>query len=125
MSQTPNVNVIHRTDLTDSDKAIVIQSPCDGLAKAIQQYRRNFSLEVEPCGAGTVVPFLATLASGGTNGNGHHGEPGKSGVGPGPANGVEPAASSAVASCGKCGSREWLKIDGCMVCQGCGYSKCG
>ncbi|MEQ1463785.1 hypothetical protein, partial [Salmonella enterica] len=26
---------------SDSDKAIVIQSPCDGLAKAIQHYRGN------------------------------------------------------------------------------------
>lgn len=110
---------------SDSEKSIVIQSPCDGLAKAIQQYRRNFSSDCEASGAGAVVPFLATLAAGGSNGNGHNGESVSNGNGAGTSNGGEPAANAAVASCGKCGSREWLKIDGCMVCQGCGYSKCG
>ncbi|MBK7839873.1 MAG: hypothetical protein IPJ49_19800 [Candidatus Obscuribacter sp.] len=32
---------------SDSDKAVVVQSPCDGLAKAIQHYRKNHSQDHE------------------------------------------------------------------------------
>jgi len=84
----------------DATKAIVIQSPCDGLAKAIQQYRRSFKRDV----AKTETTATSTDLS------------------------ADPAyegRNSAVQPCGKCGSEEWIKIDGCLVCQGCGFSKCG
>jgi ribonucleotide reductase alpha subunit len=32
--------------------------------------------------------------------------------------GVEPR-------CGECGSEQWLRFDGCMICQSCGFSQCG
>ena len=94
----------------DSEKAIVIQSPCDGLAKAIQQYRRNFSTDPDYNYGATVnakghsfVPLTGTTDSALVNEVPHRTLP----------------------SCGKCGSEAWVKIDGCLVCQGCGFSKCG
>jgi hypothetical protein len=27
--------------------------------------------------------------------------------------------------CTHCGQDDWVKADGCFVCQSCGYSKCG
>ncbi len=101
----------------DSEKAIVVQSPCDGLAKAIQHYRRNFSkatstqynavAKIETYGGASAVSLKGAAL--GT---------------------VESAPASDVLqrvlpSCGKCGSESWIKIDGCLVCQGCGFSKCG
>lgn len=93
---------------SDCDKAVVIQSPCDGLAKAIQQYRRSFC-------AATSKEFVtaATLP-----------EVGKAGGASELSFQVEGSVRT-MPNCGKCGSEQWLKIDGCYVCQGCGYSKCG
>jgi ribonucleoside-diphosphate reductase alpha chain len=28
-------------------------------------------------------------------------------------------------TCGQCNSNQWLKIDGCLICQSCGFSPCG
>lgn len=99
----------------DSDKAVVVQSPCDGLAKAIQNYRRHYALnhegmaEAEEALNHNIVPQNAITNSAPPSSN---------------------SASSADAgprgkSCGKCGSAEFIRIDGCNVCQSCGYSKCG
>lgn len=93
---------------SDAEKPLVIQSPCDGLAKAILQYRRNFEA---PATAGT---------SGGTNTSVTY-----TTVKTQASTTVEEGWSEAISACGKCGSSEWLKIDGCLVCQGCSYSKCG
>ncbi len=86
---------------SDSDKAVVVQSPCDGLAKAIQHYRRSYSQPEKP---------LAQTVNG-------------------PTTTVEDVAQSVrntrTTPCGKCGGAEWLRIDGCNVCQACGFSKCG
>lgn len=110
---------------SDSDKAVVVQSPCDGLAKAIQHYRKTHSQgndEINEAHAalnnGAVpkaaivnaqaqpvqmtIGMLAEAANTSTN----------------PLGRTQPA-------CGKCGGDTWLKIDGCNVCQSCGYSKCG
>lgn len=96
---------------SDSEKSIVIQSPCDGLAKSIQQYRRHFSAEGTGLdGLPGVVPFTVSIKPSGSNG--HHPD-------------EEHGSPEALSSCGKCGGREWLKIDGCLVCQCCGFSKCG
>lgn len=92
---------------TDQDKSVVIQSPCDGLAKAIQQYRRNFSTTVT--GNGKFALALKAQKSDRPSEIACIGE----------------SAAQGVATCSKCGANEWLKIDGCLVCQGCGYSKCG
>jgi len=95
----------------DSDKAVVVQSPCDGLAKAIQNYRRHYALnhegmaEAEESLNHTLVPQAAITNSASVSPTESAGPRGK--------------------SCGKCGSAEFLKIDGCNVCQSCGYSKCG
>ncbi|MBX9876998.1 MAG: hypothetical protein K2Y22_00930 [Candidatus Obscuribacterales bacterium] len=92
----------------DEEKAVVVQSPCDGLAKAIQRYRRNFSTSKENFNV-----LLKTMA--------------KVEIQTAP-DADAPATSqtaSRIAACSKCGTQDWLKIDGCQVCQGCGYSKCG
>jgi len=96
---------------SDAEKSIVVQSPCDGLAKAIQQYRRKHSDDSVENGnsngasAGNYTLRSELFSGGGQSADRHKTE--------------------ALAACGKCGSAEWLKIDGCLVCQGCGYSKCG
>lgn len=90
----------------DEEKAVVVQSPCDGLAKAIQRYRRNFNANKENF---NVVLKTIARVEGDTN---HQPIP-------------ESSPASRVAACSKCGTQDWLKIDGCQVCQGCGYSKCG
>jgi len=90
----------------DADKSVVIQSPCDGLAKAIQQYRRWYDRQnaqgktFTPVNYETVVSVEAPTAS------------------------FEPTRGS-MPSCGKCGGESFVKIDGCVVCQSCGFSKCG
>ncbi len=94
---------------SDSDKPVVVQSPCDGLAKAIQHYRRVHSNAADNR---TVTEIHAPAVAIQT------------------VTGIETTAelnngARAQASCSKCGSGDWLKIDGCMVCQGCGFSKCG
>jgi ribonucleotide reductase alpha subunit len=87
---------------SDSDKAAVIQSPCDGLAKAIQHYRRWFDAPGMP---------------------GH--SQGQLGVSTVNAKQRQQSKEELRSVCDKCGSNEWLAIDGCYVCQGCGYSICG
>lgn len=96
---------------SDTDKPVVIQSPCDGLAKTIQHYRRVHSKPGELKGAAEIYPQIATnnqavsLSETPTIEQNSH--------------------VRAQATCSKCGAGDWLKIDGCMVCQGCGFSKCG
>ncbi|MBI4532677.1 MAG: hypothetical protein HY711_01920, partial [Candidatus Melainabacteria bacterium] len=96
---------------SDCEKSMVIQSPCDGLAKAIQQYRHHYSSKVAlPStgnGNGAVPGFWNSISS----------NPGN--------DSTEVSLAATQLSCSKCGSHEWLKIDGCIVCQGCGYAKCG
>ncbi len=103
----------------DSDKSVVIQSPCDGLAKAIQKYRRHFEQnKVEENGLLEIVPETENgMASCGAID-----------ASPNPSDSLPTARSHSPAHyspCSKCGSESWLKIDGCTVCQSCGYSKCG
>ncbi|MBX9694181.1 MAG: hypothetical protein K2Z81_17490, partial [Cyanobacteria bacterium] len=86
---------------SDSDKAVVVQSPCDGLAKAIQHYRRHYDNPENPQEP-VVIGELNT-----------HEEPGQS------------VRNTRMTPCSKCGGADWLRIDGCNVCQSCGFSKCG
>jgi hypothetical protein len=92
----------------DADKSVVIQSPCDGLAKAIQQYRRWHDRKLGVDSKSSVTPSVSyeTVVSV-----------------EGPA--VQEPSGIARPSCGKCGGESFVKIDGCSVCQSCGYSKCG
>jgi ribonucleotide reductase alpha subunit len=89
---------------SDSEKAVVVQSPCDGLAKAIQQYRRNHS-KVESAAIDFTpevqdsTKLSVTLDA--------------------------PKTGKISPTCSKCGANDLLKIDGCLVCQSCSYSKCG
>jgi ribonucleoside-diphosphate reductase alpha chain len=94
---------------SDSEKSVVVQSPCDGLAKAIQQYRRTFNTPVTETDNSNTNYRIASNTAGG-------------GVVPVV---VESSLYESVSACSKCGVQDWLKIDGCNVCQGCGYSKCG
>jgi ribonucleoside-diphosphate reductase alpha chain len=113
----------------DSDKAITIQSPCDGLAKAIQHYRRNFSKT-----ASSEYNMLVKLEASVSGSNSLHS--GEISVTASSSQHVEAGTASsanagseylhrALPSCGKCGAEAFIKIDGCLVCQGCGFSKCG
>ncbi len=86
----------------ESEKAEVIQSPADGLAKAILKYRAQFTKAPER--------YI-------------HGK-----------DGADATASDASAAyqtgespseCTVCGLSDWLHVDGCLVCQDCGYSRCG
>jgi ribonucleotide reductase alpha subunit len=107
---------------SDSDKAVVVQSPCDGLAKAIQHYRGRHThnsaqatAELGMAPQGSVSPAVL-----------HSTAP----VGVTPGQLTLDLMSDIVQGrrqppCGKCGGEAWLKIDGCNVCQSCGYSKCG
>lgn len=94
----------------ESEKAELIQSPSDGLAKAILKYRKqvaggpNRGFE-PPHPEAESAPSANGQA---TNGNRYHDT----------ANGV-------AGECSTCGMQDWLLIDGCWVCQACGYSKCG
>jgi len=95
---------------SDAEKPVVVQSPCDGLAKAIQHYRRVHSKPAET----RVIENLAQAVS--------HQQPAMTIE----ASNTELTGSArSLATCSKCGAGDWLKIDGCMVCQGCGFSKCG
>jgi len=40
-------------------------------------------------------------------------------------NGNNSSVCSTDPKCGQCNSKRWLKIDGCLVCQSCGFSPCG
>ncbi|MBU6453977.1 MAG: hypothetical protein KGS72_19515 [Cyanobacteria bacterium REEB67] len=111
---------------SDADKAVVVQSPCDGLAKAIQNYRNNHSggheeLVVQEAALNHgAVPVAATQAANyATTSSTSLPALSVSVINQaGPGGRTQPA-------CGKCGGEAWLKIDGCNVCQSCGYSKCG
>ncbi|MBZ0186072.1 MAG: hypothetical protein K8F91_07420, partial [Candidatus Obscuribacterales bacterium] len=93
----------------DTEKPVVVQSPCDGLAKAIQHYRRHYmdadqSLTGVQAEESSKEPATEAAESGSQ---------------------TMPTNLSQVVLCSKCGGESWLKIDGCNVCQSCGYSKCG
>ena len=94
----------------DAEKALVVQSPCDGLAKSILQYRRTFEGPANGAAGAATVP-LSTVRSTA------HKAPAE--------DSSDDSWSESISACSKCGSTEWLKIDGCLVCQGCSYSKCG
>ena len=106
---------------SDSDKAVVVQSPCDGLAKAIQHYRKTFSQGHED-----LAGAEASL---------NHGAVPQAAINNAEAQPVQmtlgitdqqlSVGGRVQPACGKCGGEAWLKIDGCNVCQSCGYSKCG
>ena len=87
----------------DAEKPTVIQSPCDGLAKAILEYRKGFS---------KVSRYLTNPSD--TAGNGESA-----------GNGFVDEDESRLGPCSHCGQEDWVKADGCFVCQSCGYSKCG
>lgn len=91
----------------DAEKSVVVQSPCDGLAKAIQQYRLWYDKKLaEKNGTTPAVTYETVVSVEGPKG-------------------VSETTSRHAVSCGKCGSESFVKIDGCIVCQGCGFSKCG
>jgi ribonucleoside-diphosphate reductase alpha chain len=113
---------------SDSDKAVVVQSPCDGLAKAIQHYRKNHSQDHEELAlAEAALNHGSVPAAAIQNAASQAGNKSTTGVLHGTAEvfGTSANGARAQAPCGKCGGAEWLKIDGCNVCQSCGYSKCG
>lgn len=90
----------------EAEKPEIIQSPADGLARAILKYRAAFKekpLRQLP-DAGT-TPTESPPSS--TIGGGIHG------------------TNEAPTECSQCGLSDWLHIDGCLVCQSCGYSRCG
>lgn len=93
---------------SDSDKAITIQSPCDGLAKAIQHYRRTHG--GENAGEMSFTPNFVSVGEQSTQLTLEL---------------PKQEGGKRLPSCGKCGAEAFIKIDGCLVCQGCGFSKCG
>lgn len=87
----------------ESEKSEVIQSPADGLAKAILKYRELFK------GNPKKAPFHKSASPSG-----------EESISPSPDDFTESPSS-----CSMCGLQEWLMVDGCIVCQSCGYSRCG
>lgn len=93
----------------ESEKAEVIQSPSDGLAKAILKYRDSFSKKPKRSLAdASDVDSLSDASPSSTGAKGSLGY-----------------SADAPTECGNCGLSDWLVIDGCYVCQACGYSRCG
>ncbi|MBX9688525.1 MAG: hypothetical protein K2X27_17585 [Candidatus Obscuribacterales bacterium] len=90
---------------SDAAKPTVIQSPCDGLAKAILEYRKGFS---------KVNRYLPSSSELDTTGGGETIE-----------NSYLDEEEQKLGFCSHCGQDDWIKADGCFVCQSCGYSKCG
>ena len=111
---------------SDSDKAVVVQSPCDGLAKAIQHYRKTHSANAhheDLANAEAALNLGAVPKAAIANAEA---QPVQMTIGL--LDSLHDAANGGTrrqAACGKCGGESWLKIDGCNVCQSCGYSKCG
>ena len=98
----------------NTEKSVVVQSPCDGLAKAIQQYRLTHGKEANEARVDVVSledkPSVPQKPSANRE------------------TGVMSATAGGISTnliCSKCGGESWLRIDGCNVCQSCGYSKCG
>lgn len=99
----------------EAEKPDIIQSPSDGLAKAILKYRAQFTGKIQrdlPAEhSGQAAPDEPSAgdeqATEHTPGNGYHHK------------------GATIGSCSICGMQDWLMVDGCWVCQGCGYSKCG
>ena len=87
----------------DSEKPAVIQSPCDGLAKAILEYRKSFSKISRNLNTAT-----DTVRDGETTASTYIDED-----------------ELKMGLCSHCGQDDWVKADGCFICQSCGYSKCG
>ncbi len=87
---------------SETDKPAVIQSPCDGLAKAMQHYRRLNQKNTTTTDTITLTT-TQSLAK------------------------MEEVlvTTKPVKTCSKCGNSGLVKIDGCLVCESCGYSKCG
>lgn len=107
---------------SDSDKAVVVQSPCDGLAKAIQHYRASHSKGHEALAEAEEALNLGAVPKAAiTNAEA---QPVQMTIGM-ISETQSPTGARRQAACGKCGGESWLKIDGCNVCQSCGYSKCG
>jgi hypothetical protein len=93
----------------EAEKPDVIQSPSDGLARAILKYRKQFkelaTKQVEP-------PPVKDDDS-------------NNSVSSKPVNGYHDQEQASPGPCATCGLEEWLRVDGCLVCQSCGYSRCG
>ena len=91
----------------EAEKADVIQSPADGLARSILKYRDAFAKGPQRS--------LAASSDTQTAAETESSLPQKpAGYG-----------SETPSSCINCGMSDWLHIDGCWVCQACGYSRCG
>ena len=93
----------------NTEKSVTVQSPCDGLAKAIQQYRLAHGKDQHN---NTADEQLISFDPNEVGEDRHN-----------PAATVGGISTNLI--CSKCGGESWLKIDGCNVCQSCGYSKCG
>jgi ribonucleotide reductase alpha subunit len=89
----------------DNEKPAVIQSPCDGLAKSILEYRKSFSKISRHLRQTSDTTYDADSSN---NSNGFMDED-----------------ELRLGICSHCGQDDWTKADGCYVCQSCGYSKCG
>jgi ribonucleotide reductase alpha subunit/rubredoxin len=115
----------------DSEKAIVIQSPCDGLAKAILQYREQYAPLVQKIKKNLQAlsnmseSNVSDVSDASVFGINASSVPASSKLDAIALSKIIYEADQAPQDCGTCGSTDWLKIDGCWVCQSCGYSKCG
>jgi ribonucleotide reductase alpha subunit len=129
----------------ESEKAEVIQSPADGLAKAILKYREAFTKRPQRSLQLPVFPDSPTSSSTGSanpnsgstgygSGSAHSG-PSSPGSTPYTVNNEADPNHATISGgiysadtpseCSSCGLSDWLHIDGCWVCQACGYSRCG
>ena len=91
----------------EAEKPEVIQSPSDGLAKSIIKYRQQFSGK-EGLTKHSRFQSHQSQEEPVSASNGYHDQ-----------------ESNSATECPMCGLQDWLKVDGCTVCQSCGYSKCG
>jgi len=87
----------------NSEKADVVTSPCDGLAKTIKKYRQDIQqkeLDVKDVKVAKDIDVRDSIAQG------------------------KVSITVVGKACGQCTSQNTTKLDGCTLCNDCGYSRC-
>jgi ribonucleoside-diphosphate reductase alpha chain len=102
----------------EADKPDVIQSPSDGLARAMLKYRQHY--RNNPAAVDVLANQSQSSSASSQSDDETDATANKS-----LSNGYHEQDQNLPGSCSTCGMQDWLRVDGCLVCQACGYSRCG